>query len=137
MAWKARAIVYQVARISDRPGEGAALTAALGDAGVDLLAFHAFPLGRGRAQVDLVAKDGRALAQAARAAKLRLSRPKQAFLVQGDDRPGAVAQVLARVAKARVNVTAVTGLAAGRGRFAAILWVKPRDQRRAARALGA
>jgi hypothetical protein len=30
----------------------------------------------------------------------------------------------------------VTGVRAGKGRFGAILWVKPRDLRRAARALG-
>jgi hypothetical protein len=85
--------------------------------------------------MDLVPGDARAFLRAARAAKLRLSRRKRALLVEGDDRAGALAGVLDAIAAARVNVTAVTGVRAGRGRFGAILWVKPRDVRRAAKAL--
>jgi hypothetical protein len=44
---------------------------------------------------------------------------------------------LRKLARAGVNVTAVDAVTAGRGRFGMILWVKPRDQVKAARALGA
>jgi len=50
---------------------------------------------------------------------------------------GALAGVLGRLASAKVNVTAVTGLCAGMGRYGAILWVKARDVNKAAGALGA
>ena len=45
--------------------------------------------------------------------------------------------VLGKLAKARINVTAVDGVSAGGGRFGAIIWVKRKDIGRAARALGA
>jgi hypothetical protein len=137
MAWTARLVPYQYAVVQDRPGQGAAFLAAFRETGVNLLACHAFPAGRGRTQVDLVAKDARALGRAARRTKLPLSKSKTAFLVQGDDRPGVLSRVMEQLGAAGVNVTAVTGIAAGAGRFGAILWVKPRDVRRAAKALGA
>ena len=87
--------------------------------------------------MDLVPTRGAAFLRAARAGKLRPSRRKRALLIEGDDRTGALAGVLAKIAAASVNVTAVTGVRAGKGRFGAIVWVKPRDLRRASRALGA
>jgi len=68
---------------------------------------------------------------------VRISKKKRAFLVQGSDRAGALASVLDKLGAAKINVTATTAITAGRGRWGAILWVKPRDQARAARALGA
>jgi hypothetical protein len=41
-----------------------------------------------------------------------------------------------QLASARINMTAVTGLSAGQGRFGAILWVKPGDVKKAAKVLG-
>lgn len=137
MAQSVRIVDYWVATIPDRPGRGAELLAAFRDAGQNLLAVHAFPAGRGRTQVDLVPESGRGFVAAARKAKLALRGRKRAFLVQGDDRVGALQGILARLREARLNVRAVTGLAAGRGRFAAILWVKPAEVARAARVLRA
>lgn len=42
-----------------------------------------------------------------------------------------------KLGEARINVTAVGAVAAGRRRYGAILWVKSRDVRRAAEILGA
>jgi len=50
---------------------------------------------------------------------------------------GAVNRHLQKLAAAKINVTAADGVAAGQGRYGMILWVKPRDYARAARALGA
>jgi hypothetical protein len=135
MAVKCRFVDYYAIQLADRPGTGAQALRALGSARVALEAVHAFPSGRG-VQMDLVPTRGAALVRAARKAKLRLSRRKRALLIEGDDRTGALAGVLEKIAAARVNITAVTGVRAGRGRFGAILWVKPRNLRRAARALG-
>jgi predicted amino acid-binding ACT domain protein len=66
-----------------------------------------------------------------------LSKVKKGFLIQGTDRVGAVQRHLQKLADAGINVTAADGVAAGQGRFGMILWVKPRDYARAARALGA
>src|SRR5207244_11934589 len=81
--------------------------------------------------------DAGVFAAAAKGAKIKLSKPKTAFLVDGDDRVGALAGLLSKLASAKINVTAVTGLCAGMGRYGAILWVKARDVNKAAAALGA
>ncbi len=136
MADTVREVNYYYVTTSDKPGQGAAVLSVFRDAGVNLLAAHAFPSGR-RAQIDLVPENARAFTAAARKAKLKLSPRKRAFLIEGADRVGAIAEILEKTAAAGVNVTAITALAAGKGRFGAILWVKPKDQRKAAKALGA
>ena len=127
---------YYYTTVADRPGEGGRLLDALRDSGVNLLAFSGFPAGR-RSQIDFVPVDGAAFVAAAKAAKIKLSRPKKVFLVSGDDRVGAVADVCDRLAAAKINITAVDAVCAGAGRYGAMLWVKPRDVKKAARVLGA
>lgn len=48
-----------------------------------------------------------------------------------------VAEVLQKLADANINVTAVDGVSAGRGRWGAILWVKPQSVNKAAKVLQA
>jgi hypothetical protein len=122
--------------VPDKPGEGAKVVGALADAGINLLAFTGFPRGR-RAQIDFIPEDTAAFKTAAKSAKLKLGPKKTGFLVQGDDRPGAVADLLKRLADAKINITAVDAVAAGMGRYGAILWVKSKDVNKAAKALGA
>jgi hypothetical protein len=119
-----------------RAGQGAKVLGALRDAGVSLLAFSGFPRG-GQAQIDLVIDRPAALRGVARREGWRLVGPKRGFLVQGTDRVGAVHRHLEKLADAGINVTAADAVAAGGGRFGMVLWVKPRDYGRAARALGA
>ncbi len=136
MADTIRKVSYYYTTISDKPGEGARLLETLKGAGVNLLALHAFPSAR-KAQIDFVPSDAARFSAAATGAKIKLSKPKSAFLLEGEDRVGAVAGVLGRLGAAKINVTAVTGVCAGMGRYGAILWVKPRDVDKAATALGA
>jgi len=84
-----------------------------------------------------VPSDGALFTAAAKGAKIKLSKPKTAFLIDGDDRVGALAGILARLGTAKINVTAVTGVCAGMGRYGALLWVKPGAVNKAAAALGA
>jgi hypothetical protein len=135
MAVKCRFVDYYAVRLADRPGTGASALGVFRRARVALEAVHAFPEGRG-CQLDLVPTRRAAFLRAARAGKLRTSGRKRALLIEGDDRTGVLAGVLDEIAAAGVNLTAVTGVRAGKGRFGAILWVKPRDLRRAAKALG-
>ena len=132
-----RKVSYVKLSVPSRAGQGAAVLGALADAGVSLLAFTGFPERGGRSQIDLVARDLGSLRRVARRAGWRLAGPKRAFLVQGRDRVGAVHRHLKRLAAAGVNVTAVDAVAAGGGRFGMILWVRPGDHARAARALRA
>jgi len=127
---------YYSMKVPQRPGSGAQLLAALKAAKVNLLAFTGFPEGGG-AQVDFVPQDNAKFVRAARQAKLRISSRKTVFLVQGEDRVGALAQVLGKLAKARMNVVAVNAVTAGRRRYGMMFWVKPKDVAKAARLLRA
>jgi hypothetical protein len=131
-----RLVNYFYVQASNKPGEGARLLTLLRDAGVNLLAVHAFPQGR-RAQVDFVPSNAAAFKAAMRRAGLRVTGPKQAFIISGNDRPGALVGAFSKLAQAKINVTATSGVAAGAGRFGVILWVKPRDVKRGAKVLGA
>jgi hypothetical protein len=131
-----RVVEYFYVMAPQKPGVGAALLAELQEAGVNLLAFSGFPSGRG-AQVDFVPEDPAAFRAAARKAKWKLTGPKRAFLISGDDRPGVVAEIMRRLGDAKINVTALNAVCAGSARYGALLWVAPRDVTRASRALGA
>jgi hypothetical protein len=135
MAETIRKIDYFYVETPNKPGEGAKALAALRDARVNLLAFSGFPQGR-KAQMDFVPEDSAAFRIAAKKAGLKLSPKKTGFLAQGDDRPGAVAEIMGKLAEAGVNVTAIDAIAAGQGRYGAIFWVKPPDVRKATKALG-
>ncbi|MGH7545378.1 MAG: hypothetical protein ACREKI_04265, partial [Gemmatimonadota bacterium] len=116
MAEEVRKVDYYYVTVPNRPGEGARVLAALRSAGVNLLAVHAFPSGD-EAQIDLVPGMGTALEEAAAKAKLPLSPRKTAFLVEGDDRLGAAADLLRKLADAKINVTAMEAVRAGAGRY--------------------
>lgn len=137
MADRVRRVNYCYAKVSARPGQGAAVLSELQKAGVNLLAFSGFPTTAGKAQLDLVAEDMAAIRRVAQRNGWRLSKTKKAFLIQGDDRVGACHRQLKKLADQKINVTAVDAVAAGKGRYAAILWVKPQLYARAAKALGA
>ncbi len=126
---------YFYIEVPDKPGEGARVVSYLKEVGVNLQALHAFPKGR-RAQVDFVPSDPATFRAAAKAAKWKVVGPKKAFFIQGDDRVGALVEYFTKLAEANINVTAMHALSAGAGRFAAILWVKARHVKRAARVLG-
>ena len=131
-----RVIDYFYIQTGDRPGEGARVLQHLKDAGVNLVAFHGFPTGR-RSQLDFVPSDAAAFKAAAKMARWKVVGPKKALFLEGDDRVGALADCFVRLAEARINITATDAVSTGAGRFGVILWVKGRDVRRAAKALGA
>jgi hypothetical protein len=133
----ARKVSYVDIKAPNRAGQAAAVLKAVADAGISLQAFTGFPDRAGQAQIDLVTDDIAKLRRVAKAQGWRLSPVKRGFLIQGEDRVGAVQRQLAKLARSGVNVTAVDAVTAGRGRFGMIVWVKPRDTARAARALAA
>ncbi len=137
MAETVRKVAYFVANVPDRPGEAACALAALAQAKVNLLAFTGFPAGGRKSQFDFIPRDPARFVRAARKAGIKVRAKKEGFLVQGDDRTGAVARVLETLADAGINITAIDAVAAGKGRYGAIFWVKPRDVARTLKALRA
>ena len=136
MADSVRRIEYYYVTVPDEPGAAARTLAPLKESGVNLLVYLAFPTGNGQAQIDLVPENPAALKRAAGKAGLKLSATKRAFLIQGDDRPGAVAELSQKLADAKINITAASAVSAGAGRYGMILWVLPAAYERASRALG-
>ena len=134
MADEIQRIQYFYTEVADKPGEGTKVLVALNEAGVDLKAFVGFPEAR-RAQLDFVPTDQAAFKDAAKKAKIKLVGPKTCFLIQGDDRRGAIADIESKLSEAKINVTALHAISAGGGRYGAILWVKPRDVNKAAKVL--
>jgi hypothetical protein len=136
MATIIRKTAYFSMPVPNRAAQGARLLDALAEHGVNLLAFTGFPTA-GRAQVDFVPYDVAKFTRAARKLKLKIGKKKTVFLAQGDDKPGAIAKICDKLAAARVNIVAMDAVAAGKGRFGAMFWVKPKLVAKAARLLRA
>ena len=137
MADRVRKVSYCYVKVSSRAGQGAKILSELSDAGVNLLAFSGFPVKGGKSQLDLVPENMGALRRAAKKNGWRLSKVKRGFLITGSDTIGVVQQHIGKLATERINVTAADAVAAGKGRYGMILWVRPKDYNRAARALRA
>ena len=136
MADSVRKVQYAYVMVPNRPGQGARMLLELKNAGVDLVAYSGFP-GKKGSQIDLVTNDMTGLKRVARQNDWKLSKTKKGFLIQGADRVGAVHRHLAKLAEKKVNVVAADAIAAGKDRYGMILWVRPKDYVKAARALGA
>lgn len=136
MAESIKRVDYYHATVRDRPGEAYRLLSRLSSQGVNLLAFNAVPAGWEQVQLVLFPDDPELLASAAAKAGLMLQGPQRAFLIQGDDRLGAVAELHRKLFDARINVSASSGVADGRGGYGYVVYVRSEDFEAAARALG-
>jgi hypothetical protein len=135
MAETVRELEYFYIEVPNKMGEGAKVLRALKDAGVNLTAFSGFPAGRG-AQLDFFPADAAAFKKVARVNRWKVVGPKRGFLIQGEDRVGAVADVVGKLADARIDVVAVDAVCVD-GRYGTLCWVAPRDRKKAAQLLGA
>ena len=136
MADTVRRVQYFSIDVPDKPGEAFRVLQALVSSDINLLACSGHAVGPG-ARIDMVPDDTRAFHAAAAKAGLAFTAAKSGFLIQGEERPGALAQNLQRLANAGINVTGIDAMGAGAGRWGAILWVNPGGVSRAAGALGA
>jgi len=123
--------------VPSRAGQAVNILKALKNAGINLQAFSGFPTGAGKSQVDLVSQDMLGVKRVAKQQGWHISKVKRGFLAQGPDRPGAVHNVLNKLASKDINVVAADAVTAAKQQYAMLFWVKPEDYRRAARALSA
>lgn len=135
MADAVRLVDYFYVTVANKAGEGARLLQTLLQERVNLLAFSAFPEGR-KTQADFIPEDPVAFRRAAKKAKWKVVGPKKVFLVQGDDRVGAIADLTGALAAAKINVIALDAVSV-HGRYGAILWVAPKDLKKAHKAIDA
>lgn len=136
MTTQVRRVDYFYSSIAAAAGAAVDALDQLAMLGVNLLAFSAVPIGPMRTQLMLFPEDRAVLENAARNAGIRIDGPHPALLVQGDDRHGAVANILGRLAEAGVEVYASTGISSGEGRYGHLVHVRPYDIDKAVAALG-
>ena len=121
--------------VANKPGSGAAVLGALRDAGVNFIGVWGYPTGKRKSRIDLVAEDPALFKKAAKKLKLDLGEKQTAFHVTGEDHPGAVGEILAKLADQKINVHAVQAACAGTGRFGALVQVDAADVKKAAKLL--
>src|SRR5215469_9630944 len=134
MAEEIRRVEHYSASIPNKVGEGACVLGKLRDAGVNLIAFWGYSSGK-MAQLQFIPEHGGVFIAAAKQAKLRV-RKSTAFYVHGDDHPGAVADILKKLADAHISLGAMHAVCGGAGTYGAVIFLSPSAARKAATVLG-
>lgn len=121
--------------VPNKCGEGAKVLDALQAAGVNLLAVWGYPIKGKKSVLDIAPEDAKTFAKTVKKMGLELSEKKTAFLIDGEDRVGAVAGVLGKLAAAGISVHAAQAVAAGGGRYGMLVQVAADDVKKAKKAL--
>jgi hypothetical protein len=137
MAETVRQVEHYSGSVANKVGEGARILGALHAAGINLIALWGYARDTGKATLEFIPENGAAFVAAAKGAKLKLSKKQTAIYVQGDDRPGAIADLLAKLAAVKINVGALQAVGAGGGRYGAVIFLPQAAVGKAAKALGA
>jgi hypothetical protein len=135
MQFSVRTVDYYYTQVEDRVGKAYELLTELASEEISLLAFSAIPYGPNRVELTIFPNDASHLHAAAAKLGWKLSGPQHAFLIQGDDRLGALVDIHKRLLDAKVNIYASTGVTDGEGHYGYIIYVKDSDHGAAKRAL--
>ena len=91
--------------LDDRPGTLAKVTDAIASAGINIEGYAAVPSGKdGKGVFRVITKDPASTKKALESAGFKVQEERDVALVEVDDRPGVLAQILRRVAENEVNV---------------------------------
>lgn len=118
-----RKVAYFYTRVEDRPGKAYELLAELASEEINLLAFSAVPYSTGVVELTVFPDNAAQLVEAARQRGWKLAGPQHAFLIQSDDRLGAIASIHRLLNEAGVNIYASTGVTGGEGRYGYVIYV--------------
>ena len=136
MSNSVQTVKYYKMMVPHKTGRGVKIFEHLHENKVNLLAFLAFP-NKGKAQVDFVPADPVKFTAIAKQAKWKIKGPKMCFIIEGKDQVGALIPHGKKLAEAEINIHATAAVTGGAGRCGAIVWVDPKDVKKAAEALGA
>jgi hypothetical protein len=126
---------YFYTTVQDRSGEALRFLTTLRELGINLLAFTAIPVGLAQTQLTIFPENTPLLEAEGRKSGFALDGPHPAFLVRGNDVPGAVVGIHERLFDAGINIAASTGVSAGTGSFGYIIYVRPDEFAEAAATL--
>lgn len=135
MADTVTTVAYFAVVVPNKIGEGAKVLAALNEAGVNMTGFWGYPIKGKKAQLDIAPADAKVFAKAAKKLGLEVAPKRTAFLVNGEDRPGAVAEALGKLATAGISTQAAQAVCAGEGRYGVLIQVDDDDVKAAKKAL--
>jgi hypothetical protein len=114
--------------LESRPGVLAKLSGALAEAGVNIIALCAGDAA-GRGKVRILVNNPAKAQRALKAARYRVS-VEPAFVVRLANKPGRLARVTARLAKARINIKSAYATTSGRGGTVVLTVSNPGKARR-------
>ena len=137
MSSRVKEVEYYYLIVADKPGEARKMLEFLSEKQVNLLAFVAFPLGEGKSRLDFVPAEPEALKIAANDAGISLIGPEKAFMIQGEDRVGALYDFHLKLSNAGINIAASSGTVDGTGGFGYFIRVDQADYEAASKALKA
>jgi hypothetical protein len=122
-------------KVPNRAGQLAAISSALGDAGVNIASLAGSTLGgKGVVHVVVADKDAARARRALKKAKLRLAGDRNLLEVRLADKPGTLARVAKRLGKGRINVD--SAYMVGTGKRSSTIAFGVKDARKAKKALG-
>lgn len=136
MADSVQLVSFYSVTLPNKLGQGIAVLSAIQAAGVNLLAFWGYPVKGRKVQFDIVPEKAGELARALKKTGLEAGPRKQALLIAGVDRPGALADSFAKLAGGGIDVFAAQAVAAGEGRYACLLQIAEADLKKAKKLLG-
>jgi hypothetical protein len=131
----AKKIVVHCVEVEDKPGGLQRLLAQAASANVDFQCFAAFSAGGGKGRIYLSAKDEGAFRTCAEKTGIKTT-TAAGFIIRGDDKVGAAAEALKRLADAGINGVAGAAMVCD-GSYQMLVVVDAADSKAAVKALGA
>jgi hypothetical protein len=116
---------YFLISTEDRPGQLARFSKQMSEHEINLHAVWSFGTGRGNAEIIAIPWDVHVFRKAAREAGWTF-REGNCFFLSGEDRAGALADTLDRIAQEGINLHAVDAMGF-EGRYSAFVWCDEND----------